>query len=244
MSNSLKVLARDLVTELNTGTSDTPVWVEINGINSIGITWNGNNADTTTFENGGWMTHLKASRGATLSFQGLMIEDESDGTRDAGQAAAEAWALEIGQSSIKQIRITTPGGTTGVFDASATAPIGLGTGGGNDDPNGWNLDVEMSGEPTISTLGAAPDTPGTPTGVEGNDLVTLTWTGSAGTGGHFEVVSVKSSDDSEISRITSTSPYTFGGLASAAAYKFKVRAVSATGRKSAFTVLSSEYTTT
>ena len=60
----------------------------------------------------------------------------------------------------------------------------------------------------------------------------------------FEVVSVKTSDDSEITRLTSTSPYTFNGLASAAAYKFKVRAVSATGVRSDFTALSAEVTTT
>lgn len=244
MTNTLKVLSRDYDFDLNTGTHGSPVWAPVHGILSFTFGFTGNNANTTTFDDEGWVTHLKASRGATLGIQGQVIEDESDGTRDAGQAACEAWALEIGQSSIKEFRITTPGGTTVIINASATAPVGAGDGGGNDDASGWKLDLEMSGAPAVSTIGAAPDVPGVPTVVAGDDLGTATWTGTAGAGGHFEVVSVKTSDSSTISRLTSTSPYVFNGLASAAAYKIKVRAISATGVASAFTALSGEFTTT
>lgn len=244
MSNTDKILARDCTFDINTGTVGTPVWVAINGVNQFGPQWSGNQADTTTFSDGGWLTHLMASRGATFGIGGLVIESEADGSRDPGQEACEALALEIGQSSLKQFRITTPGGNTVKFLASATAPITTGTGGGNDDPNGWQLDLTMSGAPEADGVDAAPSTPGTPSVAAGDDLVTVTWTGSAGTGGHFEVVSIKTSDSTEISRLTSTSPYTFNGLASGAAYTFKVRAIDVHGTASAWSTVSASATTT
>lgn len=244
MSNALKVLARDFGFAVNTGTAGSPVWVDIAGLSSFSLSPSANDANTTTFDDEGWISHMKASRGGSMSAEGQFIEDESDGSRDPGQEAVEAWAMEIGQSSLKQFRITTPGGSTLVWDASVVVPIGTGGGGGTDDASSWKMDVTFSGAPEIDSLGAVPDTPGTPTVVAGNDLGTVTWTGSAGTGGHFEVQSVATSDSSTIDRITSTSPYTFNGLANAADYKVRVRAVSATGRKSAWSALSSQFTTT
>lgn len=244
MSNSLKILARDFVFRLNTGSHASPVWVVIGGITSFSPGSTGNRTQTTTFDDVGWLTNMVASRGGTVSLEGQMIEDESDGARDAGQEACEAWAMEMAQASVKEFQIETPGGTTATWEATAVAPFATGSGGGNDDAAGWTLDIEFSGAPTISGAVAAPSTPGVPTPTAGNDLVDLVWTGSAGTGGHFEIVSVKTSDSSEISRLASTSPYTFNGLASGAAYKFKVRAVGATGKKSDWTALSAEATTT
>lgn len=239
-----KVLARDHQFHLNTGTEDTPVWVEIKGITSFSFSPQLNRADTTSFDEDGVMSHIPASRGLQFTLSGRVVySDYDNAVRDPGQAACLAWGAgqNVGPAALKQFRVTYPAGETDVFYASANVTAG---GGGTDDASEFSLDCERSGATTSSDLAAAPSTPGTPTGVAGDDLVTLTWTGSAGTGGYFEVVSVKTSDSTEISRLTSTSPYTFNGLATGTAYKFKVRAINADGVASDFTALSAEYTTT
>lgn len=240
----VKVLARDHDFHLNTGTEDTPVWVEIKGITTFAYSPVLNRADTTSFDEDGVQSHIPASRGLGFTLSGKVVYSDFDaGTRDPGQLACIAWGAgeNVGPAALKQLRVTYPAGETDVFYASASVTAG---GGGVDDASEFSIDVQRSGATTTDTIGAAPSTPGTPTGTQGDDLVTVAWTGSAGTGGHFEVVSIKSSDDSEISRITSTSPYTFNGLASAAGYTFKVRAISADGVASAFSAESAEVTTT
>ena len=138
-----EVLARQFTAELNTGTSGSPVWVAITGINSITHSPQANDADTTTFDDEGRMSHLKASRGDEFTISCLRQEDEVNGDRDAGQEACEAWADEIGQASRKQFRITSPGGNVvGPFEATATVTQ---FGGGNDDPATWQLAVKVSG---------------------------------------------------------------------------------------------------
>lgn len=137
-----KVLARDYIFELNTGTSETPSWVEINGVNSWSDTPQAVDADTTTFDEGGRQSHLKASRGNEFGLQGLILLDEADASRDPGQEAAETWADQIGPASLKEFRITDPAGGTYTMLASATVTRG---GGGNDDPSAWNLAVKCSG---------------------------------------------------------------------------------------------------
>lgn len=238
----VKVLARDHDFHLNTGTVGSPVWTEIKGILSFSFSPQIGRADTTTFDEDGVQSHLPASRGLGFTLTGKVVYADLDNDeRDPGQAAAIAWAGLIGPSGLKQFRITYPDGSTDVFLASASQTPG---GGGVDDASEFSLDIQRSGATTSSSLGAAPSTPGTPTGTQGDDLVVVAWTGSAGTGGYFEVVSVKTSDSSEISRIVSTSPYTFNGLASAAEYKFKVRAINSQGVASDYTALSAGVTTT
>ncbi len=139
-----EVLARGFTFELNTGTEAVPVWTTVNHINKWSHSPKSNDADTTTFDDDGRMTHLKASRGDEFTLTGLYQEDETTGDRDPGQEACEAWANEIGQPSLKQFRITSPSGVNvvGPFRASATVTIG---GGGGDDPNAWELAMVVSG---------------------------------------------------------------------------------------------------
>ncbi len=136
-----EVLARDYTFELNTGTEAVPTWVEIKGINTWSNSAQAGEADTTTFDDDGIQTHLKASRGHEFTLSGKVQENEDDGARDPGQEAAEAWAQEIGQPSRKQFRITSPGGTTKTFLATATCNFG---GGGNDDASNWELAVKAT----------------------------------------------------------------------------------------------------
>lgn len=238
-----KYLVRDTQFHLNTGTIDTPVWVEIKGLTDFTPSNTKTDADTTTFDENGIESHLPASRGASFTLGGKIVYEDADlTTRDPGQLAVEAWAKGIGPSGLKQFRMTLPddAGTTKVMLASCSITP---NGGGTNDAAGWNLAITRSGDTTDSDVGSAPATPGTPTGTPGDDLVTLAWTGSAGTGGHF-VVYAYLAGVLAFTRITSTSPYTFNGLASATEYTFRVKAVSATGLESALTAASAGLTTT
>lgn len=138
-----EVLARGFTFELNTGTEAVPVWTAVNNISKWSHSPKKNSADTTTFDDEGRMSHLAASRGDEFTMDGYYQEDEVTGDRDAGQEACEAWADEVGQASRKQFRITSPGGNMiGPFYATANVTRG---GGGNDDPNAWQLAIEVSG---------------------------------------------------------------------------------------------------
>lgn len=142
-----EVLARGFDFELNTGTEAVPAWVAIGGVKSWSHSPQANDADTTDFDDEGRMAHMKASRGDEFTVTANYQEDEDDGSRDAGQEAAEAWADEIGPSSRKQFRITSPGGITKTFQSTATVKSG---GGGNDDPNAWELTLKITGAITTA----------------------------------------------------------------------------------------------
>lgn len=144
-----EVLARGFVFELNTGTVAVPVWTAVGGINSWSHSPVANDADTTTFDDDGRMSHMKASRGDSFTLNGLYQEDPDDGTRDAGQEAVEAWADEIGPASRKQFRISSPSTVPTVKTFMATATVTAG-GGGNDDPTTWSVVVTVDGAITTS----------------------------------------------------------------------------------------------
>ena len=85
---------------------------------------------------------MKAERGDSWTLAGFTLEDVLTGDRDPGQAAVEAFALAIGQDSLKEFQITSPGGNTITFSASAEVTLG---GGGNNDAATWQAVVEVSG---------------------------------------------------------------------------------------------------
>lgn len=142
-----KILARDFTFELNTGTTASPTWVAVGAVSSWSHSPTKNDADTTTFDEEGRLSHLPASRGDEFTITGMYKEDESTGARDAGQEAVEAWADEIGPTGIKQFRISSPGGNVKTFEASASVQVG---GGGTDDPAAWEATVTVSGAITAS----------------------------------------------------------------------------------------------
>jgi len=137
-----EVLARGFVFEVDTGVPATPTWVAVGGINSWSHSPQANDANTTTFDDEGRMSHMKASRGDQFTISGLYQEDPADGSRDPGQEAVEAWADEIGPASRKLFQITSPGGVVKTFSATAAVTSG---GGGNDDPTAWSAAVTVDG---------------------------------------------------------------------------------------------------
>jgi hypothetical protein len=148
MAVTKRIPARDFEFELNTGTSAVPVWTEILGLDSWSRTQNATDADTTTFDDAGWESHMKIRRSYDIGLTGKFIEDTSDGSRDPGQEAVEAWALQMGAASVKEFRITSPGGTVAFFEATCST---AGAGGGSDaDPTKWEASIKTSGSVTVS----------------------------------------------------------------------------------------------
>lgn len=142
-----KVLARDWTLEINTGTIGSPVWTEVNCLTSLTFSNSKNDVDTTCFGSAGEMEHLVSSRSREISAEGFYLEDISTGDRDAGQDACETLAGEFGTDSLGQFRITSPGGTTKTFMASANIAD---VGGGNDDATSWGVTLTVSGSVTVA----------------------------------------------------------------------------------------------
>lgn len=220
-----KYLARDHLFEVNNGTVGSPDWVEVKGLNTWSSTTTKNDADTTSFDEDGRMSHLPASRGNGFGLQGFALEDPDDASKDPGQAACESWANKIGTDGIQQFRITTPGGYVLTFEASADVKIG---GGGKDDPTGWTCDMVVTGAITTSADLALPGAPTSPTGTALTGAILATWTEGTGSSliGYEVVVYLTGT---EVARVFSdTKPIYVGGLATSA-HTFKVRALNATG---------------
>ena len=219
-----KNLARGCDFHLNTGTIGVPVWTEIKGVNNYQPTATGNNADTTTFDEDGWQSHIKASRGGSCTIGGMLLSDPDTGDRDPGQAAVEAWALEIGPDSLKQLRVTFPDSSTVLGLASANSTFG---GGGTDDPQAWSVEITYSGPITYSALSGSA-VPGAPTSVVGTaltDAATVTWTEGTGDVTGYEVTAYDDADDSVVATInTDTKPVYFAGLTTGDDIYFKVKA--------------------
>lgn len=224
-------LARGFDFELNTGGG---TWVAVEGINTWSHAPQANDADVTTFDDEGRMAHLKASRGDQFTLNGLYQEDPDTGARAAGQLAVEEWAQEIGPESIKNFRVTSPGGVEREFACSATVTSG---GGGNDDPNAWSVAIMVSGAVTRSDAAALPSAPTSISGTNGNAHSVISFTA---TGTEFEVVVYAAGD--EVARVRSSAkPVYVGGLTNGTAYTAKVRARNAAGW-SALSVASSAFT--
>lgn len=222
-----KILARDFDFALNTGTIETPVWTDIKGVNSWSHTPTGNDADTTTFDEDGRLSHMKASRGDAFTLDGLYLTDVDTGERDPGQAAVSVWADAIGPDSLKQFRITVPDGTTLTFLASATTTQG---GGGKDDPAAFSIAITASGAVTNSAVAAALGDPTAVTATPGTDSAVVTWTNGSGTAISYQVRAFNDATDAIIATVTTdTKPAYFAGLTTGLDIYFQVRALGAAG---------------
>lgn len=135
-----KVLARDLLFEVGSGSPGS--YVQVKGLNTIGLSPSTNRADTTDFDDDGDLAHLVASRGLEITLEGFRMEDESGGDRDPGQARMEVLGDAKGNAGIGSFRLTSQGGEVWTFEGSVEVTP---NGGGNDDPGAWSATVEKSG---------------------------------------------------------------------------------------------------
>lgn len=136
---AVKVLARDWEIAIKVAAAFVPIL----GLNTLTFEGSKNDADTTSFEDDGWESHLVASRGRSIKMEGFYLEDPADDSRDPGQEAVEALDEAMGQDSLGVFRRTSPSGTVKYFRASASVTS---TGGGNNDPTGWAAELRVSGQ--------------------------------------------------------------------------------------------------
>jgi hypothetical protein len=142
-----KFLARDLDIEIQVGGSGGNQFLAIKGLNTLTHSPSSTDAETTDFDSDGRSEHMKAERGESWTLAGFTLEDVLNGDRDPGQAAVEALALETGPESLATFRITSPGGNTATFSASAEVTK---AGGGNNDAAAWQAAIRVSGEVTYA----------------------------------------------------------------------------------------------
>lgn len=146
-----KVLARNWLIEVGEESTVTPgtyTWTKVAGVNSFTISSDKEDADTTDFDDAGYGSHIVASRSNEITFEGFYIEDEADGSRDPGQEKIEDNAELIGPSSIKPLRLTSPGGKVRQFNGSFNVGD---VGGGINDPTSWGATFTPSGPPVTVT---------------------------------------------------------------------------------------------
>ncbi|SET94683.1 hypothetical protein SAMN05421676_1129 [Salinibacillus kushneri] len=146
-----KVLARDWTLEVQTETDETSgeaIYVPILGLNTLTFSSEKEDADTTSFDSNGHNEHLPASRGNSLTAEGLYLVDPETGERDPGQEAVEDLADQVGPDGLGNFKLTDPGGNVREFSASANLSD---QGGGNTDPTSWGAELTVSGAITKTT---------------------------------------------------------------------------------------------
>lgn len=146
----VKILARDLLGELNTGTTAVPVWTPIGGLTSQTFDDEKNDTDDTDFDSDGWAEHKVSQRAKSITLEGFYKEDPVTGSRDAGQDALIALGDAVGYDSLKPYRVTSPGGNrlTYMVSARVDGPAG----GGLNDNSAFNCELTVSGKPVYSKV--------------------------------------------------------------------------------------------
>lgn len=160
------------------------VWTPVGGLNTWSPSPEKNSAETTKFKDQGRKAHIVASRGDSFTFGGFRQVDEATGARDPGQLACEALAQLVGQNSLGKFRHSRAGGKISTFMASATVTDG---GGGTDDPDAWELELEMSGAATTTSPSGIPSVVTTVAGSAGTGETEITWTDGVTVGDLFEI---------------------------------------------------------
>jgi hypothetical protein len=139
-----KVLMRDVVPSINTGTDVAPVWVPIKGLTEpVEHSPSTKRVELQDADSAGREEHMVVTRGDAFTCKGFRMEDESNGDRDAGQEACETLAKQIGTASLKQFKIESPGGDGIVFTASAQVKL---YGGNESDAAPWECELTVSGD--------------------------------------------------------------------------------------------------
>lgn len=151
----MQINARDWIFEVSEDPSaGVPVWAQVGGVESFTLSNSEGeeSTDTTTFESAGQAESQAMQRGASLAIDGK-IKRAADGiTPDAGQAAADALAGEVGEASLGGVRFRY---ITDTDWTVWTAWCSKGdNGGGQNDKTSWSATFTRSG--AASTVAVTP----------------------------------------------------------------------------------------
>ena len=113
-----KKLSRLWVFEVNTGTTESPVWTRVNGLTSATLTISPNEVDVSDFDSEGWQDNLTTFRSWALALAGWDGYTGADNAPvdDPGQVALKAKGLLTGAAAYAEIqfyRSDTEKGYTG-----------------------------------------------------------------------------------------------------------------------------------
>lgn len=139
MSGPVKTLARDWALEVMVGSA----WTVVKGLSSLTFTGTKSDADTTSFDEDGWESHLVARRGRGVGVESFYLENPTDGTQDAGQKAVEDIGELVGHNAFGTFRLTSPAFVARTFQASVDVTE---TGGGESDPTGFKFNLNVNGK--------------------------------------------------------------------------------------------------
>lgn len=142
----IHTLARNFPVEINTGTSETPVWTRIESLETVTFNVSKTDAETNNFDNAGWTSHIVAMRGLEITVAGQVSLDPVTKSPSPGQAAVEALGRAVDQDAFKEFRVRRPGGKAVAFTASAMCNP---TGGGTNEAAKWTATLKSNGEPAF-----------------------------------------------------------------------------------------------
>ena len=153
MAKPRPFLARILRPEVNTGTALAPVWVAIEGLDSVTITNAETSADTSDFDDEGWGSSIVAMRNQTVMLAGKSKMDPVTRAPMPGQAFVEALGEIVGDGGYGDFRITRPSGSRRRFEAVVKCdPYGGGIG----EASKWTAELKTNGKPVTEPAPVGP----------------------------------------------------------------------------------------
>lgn len=139
-------------------------YIPVNGLNTVTMNRTMNTADTTTFDEGGMMSHLTTSGTFQFTCEGFLYMDPATGLMDEGQALVDSKVFAFGHAGFNDYRFIIKddnGDDIKGYDFRAsTSPSDIG--GGVDDGISWGATLVGTGRMTVADL-----TPPLPLAAEG-----------------------------------------------------------------------------
>ena len=145
-------LASDWVVEVDTTGSGG--WVRVNALNSVKLSIEGNMADSTVNDSGGWEGKITTTRSWTLQIDGLRgyTGPANAKVADPGQVALKTRGLLVGAAAQIPVRFYRPGDANEGFSGRATANY-KSAGGGSKDLEPFSC--ELAGDGALTAITAS-----------------------------------------------------------------------------------------
>lgn len=142
-----KFKASNLLMEVKNGLGE---YVPVNGLNTITLNRTMNTADTTTFDEGGMMSHLPTSGTFQFTCEGFLYLDPATGLLDEGQGIVDSKVFAFGHAGFNDYRMTIKDDNgdslKGYEFRASTSPSDVG--GGVDDGISWGATLIGTGKLT------------------------------------------------------------------------------------------------
>lgn len=147
-----KILARDIIIQVESSVANT--WFQVEGLNSATPNpgEDAEDTDITDFQSGGRPESMPTQRGASLGMEGFKILDSITGDAAPGQGRCELVADTLGYNGQNRVRFRQPLETVWTLWPAAVFTPGEIGGGGNNDAGGWNMTIKRSGASTTAAV--------------------------------------------------------------------------------------------